>query len=260
MKKLFIVVGLLAVMLAGGVWYLFSGADEFIRSQIEKQGSAFLGTSVQVASVKLTPQQGQLVISGLEVNNPDGFSDADAISFALVSLDLGGAFSEPYSIQEIRIDKPEILYEVDASGEGNLMVLKRNLQANLPAQDSPVTSDNETMPLITIGNVVIANARLLIDFEKLDTGELKLDKKSYNVTLPTFNAGPLGQPDGLPADKAMAAILDSMLDNIIAQAKSRAKDILAEKAKEKVKEKIDKEKEKLLDKAGSKLKDLLGKD
>ncbi len=260
MKKLLIVVGLLVVIVAGGVWYLFSGADEFIRTQIEKQGSAFLQTSVQVSSVKLTPQQGKLAIGGLQVSNPEGFSDENAISFDLVSVDLGGSFSEPYSIQEVRINAPQIRYEVDASGEGNLMVLKRNLQNNLPTESSAAKTSDKPMPLVTIDNVVIANASLLIDFEKLNTEELKLDKKSYKVTLPTFNAGPVGQPNGLPADQAMAAVLDSMLDNIIGQAKSRAKTILAEKAKQKVKDKIEQEKDKLLDKAGSKLKDLLGKD
>ena len=76
------------------------------------------------------------------------------------------------------------------------------------------------------------------------------------MTLPTFNAGPIGQPNGIPADQVGVAVVNTMLDNVIAAAKSEAKKRLADEAKKKVKEELDKQKGKLLEKANDKLKGL----
>ena len=98
----------------------------------------------------------------------------------------------------------------------------------------------------------MSNAKLVLNFENLDTGEFEIDKKAYEVTLPTFNAGSIGKPDGLPADQVGAAIVQQMPDNAIKQAKAEAKKVVADKAKEKLEE----EKDKLMEKGKDKLKDL----
>ncbi|QJR80730.1 hypothetical protein CA267_008030 [Alteromonas pelagimontana] len=260
MKKVLIALLIIVLVIGGGIWYLLSGADDFIKRQIEGHGSTYLETEVSVAGVELALREGRLSIDELEVENPEGFSDEDAFSFDQVILDLGAAVKEPYVVQNIRIDAPEVLYEVNASGEGNLMVLKDNLQSHLSSGNaSQSEKSNDPMPLLIVENVTVTNTRLRIDFEQLDTGELKLDKKAYDVTLPTFNAGPVGNPNGMPADQVGAAIVDGMLNNLIAEAKAQAKKVLEEKAKEKAKEKIDEEKDKLMDKASEKLKGLLDK-
>lgn len=256
MKKVLIVLVLIVAVIVGGVIYLASGANEFIRKQMETQGSTFLGTPVTVAAVDLSFAEGKITISDIDVENPDGFSEEDAFSLDGVTLDLAGATEEPYRIQEVSINAPEILYEVDANGKGNLLVIKDNLMANLPKGESEPTQSEGANPKLIVDNVTVSDVKLTLNFEKLETGDFKIDKKAYEVTLPTFSAGAIGQPDGLPADQVGAAIVSKMLDNVIAQAKDEAKKVLAEKAKEKVQEKIDEEKEKLMEKGKDKLKDI----
>ncbi|MEG3765359.1 AsmA family protein [Alteromonas sp. 14N.309.X.WAT.G.H12] len=258
MKKVLVILLLIVVIIAGGVMYLASNANDFIRTQIETQGTKYLATPVSVSAVDLSFSEGKLTITDIDVENPDGFSDEDALSLDAVTLDIAGATQEPYRIQEITVDGPEILYEVDASGQGNLLVLKNNLMENLPTGESESTpSESEgANPKLIVDEITVSNAKLTLNFEKLDTGDIELDKKVYDVTLPTFSAGSIGQPDGLPADQVGAAVVSKMLDNVIAQAKAEAKKVLAEKAKEKVQEKIDEEKEKLMEKGKDKLKGL----
>lgn len=259
MKKGLVVFGLLLLIIAGGAWYMLSGAGDFIRVQIEQQGSKFLGTSVTVFNVDLALTEGRLTINDIDVENPTGFSDADAFSLNSITLDLGDIASEPYTVQRVNVDAPEILYELDANGKGNLLVLKDNLMANLPKNNEPTQStENGPNPLVIVEDVTISNVRLKLDFENLPTGDFQLETKAYEVTLPTFSAGSIGKPNGMPADQVGVAIVNAMLDNVIAQAKSEAKRRLEDLAKEKAKEKIDKEKEKLKEKAKDKLKDLLG--
>lgn len=259
MKKFLIVIVVLAVFLGAGAYYLLNNAGGFIRTQIQEQGTKILGTSVSVLAVDLAFSEGRMTISNVNVENPAGFSASNALSFESVTLDLGEVLGEPYTVQTVTVNAPEVLYEVDAKGQGNLIVLKNNLMANLPKSDTPV-DPNETAanPLVIVENVTVSNVRLTLDFENLPTGDFQIEKKVYEITLPTFNAGPIGKPNGIPADQVGAAIANAMLDNIIAQAKSEAKKRLEEEAKRKLKEKVDEEKDKLLEKAGDKLKGLFG--
>ena len=255
MKKVLIVLLVIVIAIVGGVIYLAGNANDFIRTQIESQGTKFLATPVTVAAVDLSFTEGRLTISDIDVENPEGFSDEDALSLTGITLDLAGATEEPYRIQEITVDGPEILYELDSSGQGNLIVLKNNLDANLPksdGQEQPPAESSGPTPKLIVDKVTVSNARLVLNFENLNTGEFEIDKKAYEVTLPTFNAGAIGQPDGLPADQVGAAIVNQMLDNAIDQAKAEARKVVTDKAKEK----LDEEKDKLLEKGKDKLKNL----
>ncbi|AXR06890.1 hypothetical protein [Salinimonas sediminis] len=258
MKKVLTVLLILVIIIVGGVWYMLSGAGDFIRSQIEKQGSRYLETEVTVDAVDMAYSEGRLAISGTKIHNPQNFSEDTAFSLGTISLDLGGATSEPYVIQNVNVDAPDILYEMNAAGESNLLVLKDNIQSNLPSDSGkqPGTESDEPMPRVIVENVTVSNARLRLNFEAVDTTGIAIEQKAYEVTLPTFNAGAVGKPDGLPADQVGAAIMNAMLDNIIAQAKEEARS----KLKEKAREKVEQEKDKLMNKAKDKLKGLFDKE
>jgi hypothetical protein len=258
MKKGLGIFALVVLLIAGGAWYILSGAGDFIRAQIEQQGSQYLGTNVSVFKVDLALTDGRITISDLDIKNPQGFSNQDAFSVNAITLDLGEVINEPYVIQTININAPEILYEVDKDGKGNLLMLKNNLAANLPKTKNELapTSQDAANPMVIVENIKVSNVRLKLNFEKLPTGELNIETKAYEVTLPTFNAGSIGRPNGMPADQVGVAVVQAMLDNVIAAAKSESKKRLEEEAKKKVKEELKKQKDKLLEKANDKLNDL----
>jgi len=260
MKKVLIILVLLIVLIVGGVVFLLGSAGDLIRQQIETQGSRYMGTSVTLANADLALTEGKLTLSGFDVKNPQGFSANSAFSFNSVVVDIGHVAEEPYTIQTIQVNAPEVLYEVDASGKGNLLVLKDTIQANLPKSTQPAEKSEGPTPLVIVDDVQITKVKLKLNFENLNTGEFELpvEQKAYEIELPTFSAGAIGQPNGLPADQVGAAIVDKMLDNIIAQAKAEAEKRLKEAAKDKAKEKLDEKKKELEDKAKNKLKDLLG--
>jgi len=256
MKKGLGIFAVLLLLIAGAAWYMLSGAGDFIRTQIEQQGSKYLGTTVSVFNVELALTEGRMTISDLDIKNPQGFSNEDAFSVDAITLDLGEVIKEPYVIQTISINAPEILYEVDASGQGNLIAIKNNLAANLPKTKNEPAAKDAANPLMIVENVTVSNVRLKLNFENLSTGDLNIKTKAYEVRLPTFNAGSIGKPNGLPADQVGVAVVNAMLDNVIAAAKAEAKKRLAEEAKKKINEELDKQKEKLADKAKDKLKGL----
>jgi hypothetical protein len=258
MKKGLGIIVILMLLIAGGAWYILSGMGDLIRTQIEQQGSKYLDTTVSVFKVDLALTEGRMSISDLDIKNPEGYSKEDAFSVDVITLDLGEVVNEPYVIQTINIDAPEILYEVDKDGKGNLIVLKNSLVASLPGtkNKSAPASQDVVNPLVIVENIAISNVRLKLNFEKLPTGDINLDTKTYEITLPTFNAGPIGKPKGIPADQLGIAVVNAMLDNIITVAKSEMKKRLTEEAKKKAKQELEKQKSKLLDKASDKLKGL----
>lgn len=257
MKKGLSIFTLLVLLIAGGVYYMLSGAGDFIRGQIEQQGSQYLDTAVSVNNVDLALTDGRMTISALNVKNPQGFSTENAFNLKSITLDLGEVIREPYVIQTISIDAPEILYEVDSAGQSNLIVLKNNLTANLPKTSNESVAEDASNPLMIVEDVTVSNVHLKLNFEQLSTGDLEIETKTYEITLPTFKAGPIGNPNGMPANKVGAAVVNAMLTNVIAAAKSEAKKRIAEEVKRKAKEELDKHKDKALDKAKDKLKGLL---
>ncbi|MBT0588186.1 hypothetical protein [Alteromonas oceanisediminis] len=244
MKKLLVVLLILVALIAGGLWYIANNAGGFIKEQVETQGTAYLGTSVSLANVDLNIGEGRLTLNDLDVENPQGFSNEDAFSLESVTLDLGDISGEPYRVQSFSIAAPEMLYELNATGTGNLMVLKDNLMKKLPKSSTPPKDSSASSPLVIIDNVQVSKVRLKLDFENLDTAgfELPVDQRVYEVELPTFSIGGIGQPDGLPADQVGAVIANKLLDKVIDEAKAEAKRRAADAAKEKLQ---DKAKEKL---------------
>ena len=67
MKKGLVIFGVLVLLIAGGAWYMLSGAGDFIRGQIEQQGSKYLGVTVSVVKVDLALTEGRMTISDLKV-------------------------------------------------------------------------------------------------------------------------------------------------------------------------------------------------
>lgn len=260
MKKVLLVLLVIVAVVAGGVWFLLGNAGSIIKQQLEQKGSAFLDTSVSVANVELSLSEGRLSIKDMQIKNPEGFSQANAFSLGGITLDLGDISGEPYTVQEVSIAAPAILYEIDASGKGNLLALKDNLMKNMPKGDSSTTepeqSGSATNPKVVVENVTVSDVQLKLNLEQLDTGGIDIGKKVYEITLPTFHAGSVGKPNGLPADQVGAAIANKMLDNIIAQAEAEAKKQAKAVIKAKAKEKLEKEKAKLKEKAKEKLKGL----
>lgn len=257
MKKLLLTGLTLILIIVAIAMYTLSDAGNLIKVQIEKHGSAFLDTSVSVASVDLSLSEGRLTIHDTQIKNPKGFSEDNAFFLGEITLDLGTISSEPYTVHNINIDAPEVLYEVDASGKGNLLVLKDNLTTKLPASEEEAVptpeSNGEPGPLVIVEKMTVSNVKLRLNFDALNTGDLDIKQTSYDVTLPTFTANSIGKPNGLPAEQIGAEIAKIMLDNIVTQAKAEAKNKLEDAAKQKLKDAVEEKTNELKEKAKEKL-------
>ncbi len=248
MKKLFMFLLLVVVLLGGAAYWLMGNLDDIVHEQIEVQGSQLLGVPVAVDQVTLRLMDGFGEIKGFTVANPQGFSPANLMGFAAVRLDIDTEklSTNPLIIEEITIDGVSALYELNAQAQGNINALLDQLKRNAPKSS---TSSEPAAEESTGGD---SDLRLIVKQVVVKDTQLKLDltgigQKTYDETLPTFTASNIGGQSGLPPAELGAKIAEAMLDNLV--------DAAADKQKEKLKQKaIDTAKEKLEEKLDDKLK------
>lgn len=260
-KTLLIVVVLLIAVIAGGVYYVLTNLDSLVKEAIEKYGSQATHTEVRVQSVNIRLKDAAAAISGLTVANPKGFSGANAFSLGQIAtrLDVKATSKDKIVINEVRIQKPEVFYEVNADKQGNLNLLKDNLAGGAkPATEKSAKAGGQP-PIITIHRFEFAGAAL---HAKL----VPLNNKEYNLTLPSFE---LANLSGTP-EQISKQVLNQLIDRARDEIRKKGIDAELEKARAQVKEKVDAEKAKLKEKADTrveeekakaqdKLKQLLGK-
>jgi len=131
MKKILIGVAGLAIVIAGGLAFVWSNLDGIVKDSIQTYGSQATQTEVRVAGVKLELEAGKAAISGLTVANPAGFSDPNIFELGniVTKIDVSTIRQNPIVIDEIIISAPVIVYEINKSGLSNVDVLKKQLNA-----------------------------------------------------------------------------------------------------------------------------------
>ena len=141
-----------------------------------------------------------------KIKNPEGFSDAEAISFNQVRLELSVpknaiafAASNPIVIDEIKIIGPSVAYEqTGLISSNNLAEIQKKLNALMPKSDKPKAEKAAGEPMRFIIKKIV--------FED-GTVKVKLADNSGSVRLPSFTVTNLGGDNGLTASEIAANIL-----------------------------------------------------
>ena len=145
-KKTLISVVFLLLLAGGGLFFYL---DSIVKSGIEVVGSNLLGTAVTVDSVSLSPLSGQGSISGLRVENPEGFESQYAFELdsVLVSIDVNSVFTDAAEIESIVIMQPVITYETKIASDNIRTLLDKLDEGDAPSSD-PETEDDSAQQII----------------------------------------------------------------------------------------------------------------
>ena len=112
---------------------------------IESVGSQVLGEAVTVEEVQIELRNGVGQISGLQVKNPSKYVDSNIFQMDLIRLNLDTSTlkSSPLVLDELIIESPVIVAEVQEDGSVNLRDLISNVKANTP-KETPATDARES--------------------------------------------------------------------------------------------------------------------
>jgi hypothetical protein len=128
-KALGILLVVILVAAAGGIYYLASHLPAIVKASIEEYGSAAAGTRVTLDGVDLSVKDGSAALNGLRIANPSGYSSSSALSAAKIAVAIDPQSimaSGPILIREVLIEAPDISYEAGLSGS-NLSVIEKNI-------------------------------------------------------------------------------------------------------------------------------------
>lgn len=208
MKKLWIALAAVVVLAIGGAVYLAMSLDALVARTIEDQGSARLGVPVRVGGVDIELRQAAGSISGLRVENPEGFGSGD--SFALESialqLDPGSLREPPYRLKRVEVGETTVHLKVDERGRSNLDQLVRRSSG-----DAGGSEPGDAEPArIAIDRLAFAGGTVLLERPGADAPE-RLD-------LPPFERSGVGGSRGATGGEIAKLVTQALARQVAAVA------------------------------------------
>lgn len=129
MKKVLIVLVILAVAVVAGVALLLGNLGSLIKDATEKFGSDATQSKVTLSSADVSLSSGEGSLKKLVVGNPEGFSTPSAFELGEISvkLDTSTITSSTVVIKEVVIQGPKVTYELSSSFASNLAKIQSNV-------------------------------------------------------------------------------------------------------------------------------------
>jgi len=209
MKKFLIGIAvLLLIVIAGFALFIKFGTEPTIKYALETEGSAMTESKVAVQGVDLSLLGGSLSLTGLTLDNPQGFTTPRALTMGEVSvnIDRNSLMSDKIIVNRILLDKPSITFE-RGQGSSNLEIIKKTLDKYIPR-----TETTEPTKTVLIKELLINGAELTYNMKP--GGQLRTltlpDAKVQNIS-----SGEGGE--GVSYQVAIDQIVDQMTPVVIEQ-------------------------------------------
>jgi|SRR5688572_14560533 uncharacterized protein involved in outer membrane biogenesis len=237
MKKILITTAaLLVIVIAGVAVYFYNNVDAIVKNAIERSGTDITGTGVDVGSVDISLRSGRGTIRNVRVENPDGFSDADAVTLGEITLDLDvmSLNRDPIIIEEIRVRMPEVNAEVDEILRTNVAMIRDHVQQYGARSAKPAQKQDAGYEK----HFVIKSFVMEEGVVRGDATRLRQRKGEYE--LPPIELSNVGGSRGARPEvigKAIAAALFARVSQVVGD---QIRATATEKATEKAKEELEK--------------------
>ncbi len=130
MKKILLIVSASVVALVAiGAVVMWFFLGSIVTAGVNSFGPKITQTKVVLAGAKISPFTGSGTLTGLEIGNPTGWSDANLASLGRIHLDVAplSLLGDHIVINEISIEAPEFNYETKLVNS-NVAALLKNIE------------------------------------------------------------------------------------------------------------------------------------
>ncbi|MEP7070320.1 MAG: hypothetical protein ABI789_13820 [Usitatibacter sp.] len=216
MKKALIVLAVLAVLIAGGVYWAYNSLDVIVKMALEHYGPDVTGVPVKVGEVKLSMSDGRGSLKGVEIGNPPGFSSPRAARLGEISVALDPATIRAplVRVHEIVIDAPLITYE-RGKGATNLDVIQKNIEGYVKRAEAASAGGKESTPSGKWVQHKFVIERLAIRGAKVTMTNPALKGQGITFDLPDIEMRDIGKrQDGVTASEAANVVANALLSRI----------------------------------------------
>lgn len=189
--RLLVALVVLMILAVVGVAFFLDGA---IKKGVETVGPQIAKVDVKLDGVSLSLLTGSGKIKGLVVGNPEGYKTPHAISVGSASLAIspGSVFSDKVVIKSIRVEAPEVIYELGAGGN-NLKRIQANVESFTGPADPNAPASDKASKKLQVDEFIITGG-------KVSLSASMLGGQSITGPLPDIHLTQLGTgPDGITA-------------------------------------------------------------
>ena len=200
MKKIILTLGILLILAAGAIFYIFQNAGSLIKTGINRFAHEFTGVETHVNSVSLNPWSGVGRIHGFFLGNPKSFKTDSAVTVDNIQIivDKSSLTSPVLTIQQVTIDSPQITWE------GNLVNSNLSqIQKNLGQRSSE--NKNTDSKAIKIKTLRITHAKIRLSLA---------GTAPVTLPLPDLQLNNLGGDSGASQREIASAILEKIISSI----------------------------------------------
>jgi hypothetical protein len=215
-KKAAIVLAVLAVLVAGGVYWAYNSLGVIVKVALEHYGPDVTGVSVKVGEVTLSPRDGRGSLKGVEIGNPPGFSAPRAARLGEISvaLDPGTIRAPVVLVHEIVIDAPLITYERGKSST-NLDAIQKNIEGYVKRAQAASTDGKDSKADGKSVQHRFVIERLAIRGAKVTMTNPGLKGQGVTFDLPDIELRDIGRrQDGFTASEVANVVANALLGRI----------------------------------------------
>lgn len=193
LKKLFIGIGVLAVVAVIGIYMLTSNIDAIVKTAIEEGGSRVTGVSVSLNKSNIDLANARGALFDLRVANPKSFKTKQAIRFGAIGLELGSdSTAQLLVIDKVMIDNPEITYEIGITGS-NIDAILDNIDEFTSMTGG--SDDNQDAGSDGVGPKLLIKD-LYINDGKINVSASLMQGKTLTTVLPNIHLKDIGKKSG----------------------------------------------------------------
>ena len=216
MKKAAIVLVVLLVVIAGGVFWAYNSLDVIVKMGLEHYGPDVTGVSVTVGEVKLSPRDGRGSLKDVEIGNPPGFAAPRAARLGeiTVALDPATIRAPIVRVHEIIINAPFISYE-RGKGSTNLDTIQKNIEGYVKRAEASSADGRQATPEGKSVRHKFVIERLVIRGAKVTMTNPALKGQGVTFELPDIEIRDIGKrQDGVTASEAANLVANALLGRI----------------------------------------------
>ncbi len=214
MKKLFLRIALVLVILVVlAIVAVGLSLNTAIKKGVETLGPQIAKVDIKLAGVNLSLFSGSGSLKGLVIGNPEGYKTPHAISVGSTSVSIspGSVLSDKIVIKSIRVEAPEITFEVGPGGS-NLQKIQANLESTMGASATPsppAAEGKKPAKKLQVDEIIITGGKVTL-------GAALFGGKVAEAALPEIRLKDLGTgPDGITATDLGKRLLSVVMDGAI---------------------------------------------
>ena len=231
LKWLVLSIVCLVILIIGGIYWAYNYFDwhSQVRNMVHIYGSQVVGTDVNIGRIDISLKDGHGSVSNITVGNPNGYSKDLIINLGTVAVkvDTGSVLKvlketaqksgpkvKTIVIDEVRVSKPEVTYELMNLNRNNaddvLANIKKNTASSGKKEEPKPADENAVQYNVAVKKVVIENGTATVAAGLLGVS------KSLSLDLPTITINNLGtEKQGITVGDGLAKLFQEILKTTV---------------------------------------------